>query len=239
MPKILDDAPMVQKTRADRPLSGSTVLMVEDSRFASEAVRLLCLKSGARIRRADTLASAQRHLSVYQPTILIVDLGLPDGSGLDLIARMAKAPQRIPAILATSGDDCLFNQALAAGADGVLAKPIESLAVFQRAVLDRLPDEYQPQGLALVPSETVVPDQIAFHEDLAHVASLLHEGETASSLDYATQFLTGVARSAHDRALADATDALAQARAHRQAFGPELARLVGLVQKRLEGRAVV
>lgn len=239
MPASIDHSPFRTMAGAERPLAGLTVLVIEDSRFASEAVRLLCLKSGARIRRADSLYAAQRHLNVYLPNVTIVDLGLPDGSGLDLIAQLAQSSPRIPVILATSGDDSLFAHAAAAGADGVLSKPVESLALFQRAVLTRLPPDQRPAGPGAVPTEVVSPDPIAFHDDLAHISEVLNGSEDDRMLDYAARFLAGVARSAHDDALEAAAERLARRSAAGGAIGPELAQVAGMLQERLDGRAAI
>ena len=230
---------LTHRPTAARPLAGLTVLMVEDSRFASEAVRLLCLRSGARLRRADSLRAAERHLAVYRPSAIIVDLGLPDGNGLDLIARLHAAEPRIPAILATSGDDAALAQAQGAGADALLAKPLASLGSFQETLLAALPGAYRPAGPRAVAEDRVAPDRIALIEDLARVADVLSNGEDEEKLGYAARFLTGVARTAEDESLERAARELEHRRAAGEPVLSEMAQVAGLLQDRLDRRAVV
>ncbi len=229
----LDDFMMTRPATAARPLLGLTVLVVEDSRFASEALRLLCLRSGARIRRADSLFHARRHLRVYRPTAVIVDLGLPDGSGADLIAELSRGQPRVEILLATSGDPGSEALAMAAGADGFIAKPIASLAQFQSALLDHMPRDRHPPGPRPVLDDEVMPDPIAYRDDLAQIADVLSGAEGGGALDYITQFLGGVARSAGDHPLSDAVDELAASRMAGSPHRPHLARLAAMVQQRL------
>lgn len=144
----LDPIMPAQTPTPDRPLLGLTVLVVEDSRFASEALRLLCLRSGARIRRADCLSTARKHLRVYRPNVVIVDLGLPDGSGAELIGELSRATPRVNVILGMSGDSGVQPTAIAAGADGFIEKPIEGLAAFQATILGTFPDEARADRFA-------------------------------------------------------------------------------------------
>ena len=222
-----------------RPLLGLTILVVEDSRYACEAMRLLCLRSGARIRRADSLKSARRHLQVYRPSVGIIDLGLPDGSGTELIESLATTTPRISVILGTSGNDDGEAAALAAGADGFLAKPITSLATFQNAILSRLPAERQPIGPRRVADEAVLDTHAAFRDDMAHAADVLGEAETERSIDYLAQFLGGVARSVGDAPLATAADRLAQTRQTGGPIAVETAHIADLVQERLQRRQAI
>jgi DNA-binding response OmpR family regulator len=218
---------------ANRPLLGLTVLVIEDSRFACEAMRLLCLRSGARIRRADSLRSARRHLQVYRPSIAIIDLGLPDGNGVDLISDLVENTPRPLVVLGTSGDPYSNDIALKAGADGFLAKPVNSLATFQETILAKLPSDRQPNGPRAVSNETISPDPIAYQDDMAHVVGVLEEHNDDRTLDYVAQFLGGVARSAKDYNLLKATEALVARRDAGEPTASEAAKIVGLIQDRL------
>lgn len=223
----------------ERPLTGFTVLVVEDSRFACEAVRLLCLRSGARIRRADCLRAAHRHLQTYRPAVVIVDLGLPDGSGADLIAELAALPGRSTVVLGTSGDTAGEMLAIAAGADGFLAKPVESLAVFQNLILGALPPEARPEAATASGDAQVAPDPLALRDDLSHAAEMLGTAPDAATIDYLTHFLAGLARSARDPMLEAAASSLAHARASGAGTGAGVALVVGLVRARLAAGAAI
>lgn len=205
------------------PLRGLTVLAVEDSRFACEALRLICQRTGARLRRAETLAAARAHLRTYRPDLAVIDLGLPDGSGLSLIAELALSRHRPEAVLAISGDPAGRDAAFDAGADGFLEKPLESVAGFLTLLRGLLPDRALP---AVPPGrdEALCPDPLALQDDLGRLALLL-EGEGPPDA-YVAGFARGLAGQLHDAALAEA------ARGAR--FGPagHLARLRGLVETR-------
>lgn len=239
MAETIEDFLQSRPPTAERPLLGQTVLVVEDSRFASDAVRLLCLRSGARIRRADSLRAAARHLRTYSPSILIVDLGLPDGSGLELIEELDARSPRVPVILATSGEDDLASEAMKNGADGFLTKPLVNIAHFQESILSLLPSDVRPKGLRTVPTDDVDPDRIAYRDDLAHVVELLGEEANTRVLDYASRFLRGVAMTAGDTVMVGAVSDLDRRRGAGEATAATVARLMGLIEDRLRDTRTV
>lgn len=188
---------------AELPLHGVTILVVEDSRYACEALRLMSQRAGARLRRADTLAVARAHLRVYRPDVVIIDLGLPDGRGEGLIRELALARQRPLAVLGTSGNPDGRGSALAAGAEGFLDKPLESFVDFCTLLRRFLP------GLAptVVEEAVIEPDPLALQDDLSRAAVALCAEPDAAGRRYLAGFVLGVAHHAHDSALARAASA--------------------------------
>lgn len=192
------------------PLQGLTILAVEDSRYACDALRLMCQRSGARLRRAESIVAAQAHLRCYRPDVVLVDLGLPDGRGEDLIRALAGNGRA--AVLGMSGDPGGRASALAAGAAGFLAKPIGGLAGFQAQIAALVNRPLGTGGpVAILDDGVRAPDPLALHDDLQHAATLLAEaGADRARAGYVAGFVRGLARASGDAALEDAAQAAGQ-----------------------------
>jgi len=103
------------------------VFIVDDDMSVREAVQGLVRSAGLRV---ETFASAQDFLSAHAPagpSCLVLDVCLPDLSGLDLQRRMTEAGFQIPIIFITAhGDVPTSVGAMKAGAVEFLIKPFEA-----------------------------------------------------------------------------------------------------------------
>lgn len=102
------------------------VLLVEDSALVVDALRLLFEESGHRVSVAGTVAETVVVGRQERADIMLLDLGLPDGDGLDALAAL-RADGSEPGVtfaLTGSDDAMLAARCLAAGCREVLVKPV-------------------------------------------------------------------------------------------------------------------
>lgn len=228
----LEHVPTVKNPPGAGPLSGLIILLVEDSNLASDAFRLMCLHSGARMRRVDSLCAARQHLKMYQPDVVIVDLGLPDGSGQVLIAELAVIGlenRRPLVVLGLSGDPDGRMRAQQAGALGFIAKPVTDIGQFQRLILSAMPGR-QRRVPHMQGAGPISPDPLAYREDLQKAAEHLNRHH---DIGYVAQFLGGVARSTQDTGLESAVHTLMAGHRWGHAPGVRVDRLGKLMKERL------
>ena len=108
------------------------VLLVEDEPGIRGVVRLMLQSANYRVVEADTGARAEIEARTHRPDLLIVDLGLPDGDGLDVIRRVrAWSPVPIIVLSARTMEEQKVA-ALDAGADDYVAKPFGSPELLAR-----------------------------------------------------------------------------------------------------------
>jgi CheY-like chemotaxis protein len=103
------------------------VLVVEDNPLAADALRLLLETAGHRVRVAGTAAATVRACAERPVDLMLLDVTLPDGSGLDaLLAAAAEgtAP-RITVALTGHDDRAMRERCHQAGCAAVLLKPIQ------------------------------------------------------------------------------------------------------------------
>jgi len=121
------------------------VLVVDDEPQILRALRVILRNAGYDVDTAETKSEALDAVSVRPPDAMVLDLVLPDGSGVD-VCKEVRGWSRLPIIvLSAVGDEREKVRALDAGADDYVTKPFspEELTARLRAVLRRSsePDE--------------------------------------------------------------------------------------------------
>jgi len=124
-------APLAPAGPSRAALAGVRVLLVEDHRDTAELLRAVLGRHGAGVRVAASLAEALAMLAELEFDVLVSDIGMPDGTGYDLVKRMRAQAHAVgrppmPAVALTAfagGED--RDRALAAGFQHHAAKPIE------------------------------------------------------------------------------------------------------------------
>jgi two-component system, OmpR family, KDP operon response regulator KdpE len=122
-----------------------TVLVVDDEPPIRRLLRTTLTAAGYRVAEAETAAAGLRSLAVEKPDLVILDLGLPDHSGLELIGEIRKA-SRVPiVVLSARHDERAKVAALDLGADDYVAKPF-GMAELMARLRAALRHAFQAQG---------------------------------------------------------------------------------------------
>lgn len=112
-----------------------TLLIVEDDRSLNKGIALALAQSGLRIDQAYTLADARSISARRRIDLVILDINLPDGSGLDYCEQLRRANNRVPVVFLTANDmETDIVAGLELGGDDYITKPF-SLMVLRARVL--------------------------------------------------------------------------------------------------------
>ena len=118
------------------------LLIVEDEADAAASLELLLEPRGYQVKTAATAAEARVHFDEWRPGLVLMDLMLPDASGLDLLVEFKTGNPEAQMIMVTGyGSVPKAVDAMNAGALGFIEKPIEMALLF--AQLDKAREKYQ------------------------------------------------------------------------------------------------
>lgn len=200
-------SPMRQDTD---PSALLRVLVVEDEEPMRKMIQMRLAKRGLFCRTTASVADAMRELVAGQFDVVLSDLNMPGGSGLDLACWLTREQPGTPLVLVTGANEVrLATRALKSGVSDYIVKPFEmdellrSLnAAVQEKRHKRHAEERQTRLENVVAGQTEEIGRVIAELKSTHEATLDALGLALESRDYETQ--------GHSRRVADLTRTIAE-----------------------------
>ena len=140
-----------------------SILIVEDDRALGDGLCLALKDPALELTLCRTLVSAREALEGKD--LLLLDVNLPDGNGLDFLRELRGAGNRLPVILLTSNDmETDIVAGLESGADDYVTKPF-SLAVLRARVHNQLRRAEDPAGPVVLDNFSFDFERMEFRRD--------------------------------------------------------------------------
>ena len=127
------------------------ILVVDDDRAVRDALRRALTLGGYEVQVADGGEAGLAQVAAGQPDAMVLDVMMPDLSGIEVCRYLRRAGDRIPILMLTARDAIDDRvKGLDVGADDYLVKPfdVDELKARVRALLRRTGDGADPDALA-------------------------------------------------------------------------------------------
>lgn len=142
----------------------SELLLIDDDQELCELLSSWLTQEGFQVRACHDGQSARRALAEHAPAAVVLDVMLPDGSGLELLKQLRSEHPELPVLMLSARGEPLDRiLGLELGADDYLAKPCDprELTARLRAVLRRshpatAPTQMEVGDLRFSPARGVV-----------------------------------------------------------------------------------
>src|ERR1039457_3111655 len=119
-------------------MTSPRILVVDDEADLRELLEITLVKMGLDVDSADCLASARSHLAQTEYALVLTDMRLPDGLGIELVREVSINFKNTPiAVITAFGSTDNAVAALKAGAFDYLSKPVglDQLRMMVRSAL--------------------------------------------------------------------------------------------------------
>jgi two-component system, OmpR family, response regulator QseB len=188
------------------------VLVIEDDDLVASGIVAGLRLSGIGAEHAATASAAETVLRTSTFDLAVLDLGLPDADGLDLLRRLRSGGHHFPVLVLTARDTVQDKVAgLRDGADDYLVKPFDLAELVarlhalqrrsagrSRAVIEHGPLVFDPHSLEVRLHGRIVE---LSRRELALLQALLHAGKRILSSEQVKDSLYGMSESVESNAI--------------------------------------